>query len=112
MSTPTWSEEARLGVRGGSRRVGRVLGSSVAATLDTKLAVGVGLRLAVLVEAAFLYVLLGIVLLDPGEERLGITGDGCAELGLLGGRELVAQERDGGLEQELERVIGQGAQHA
>jgi hypothetical protein len=53
----------------------------------------------------------GVVLLDPGEERLGVARDDITEGGPLLGREGGAEQVDGGGEQELEGSVGQGAQH-
>jgi len=68
-------------------------------------------RLTGLVEAAFLNILLGVVLFDPGEQGLGVTGDGIAKARLLLEWERGAEELDARGEQELERGVGHAAQH-
>ncbi|NNJ12852.1 hypothetical protein EKD04_021225 [Chloroflexales bacterium ZM16-3] len=102
-----------LGVASGRRMVmaGRVLSSGVAALLDAELAVGVARRLAGLVEPALRDELLRVVLLDPGEDGLGIAGDDIAEGGLLVGRKGRLEQVDAGGEQELEGRVGEVAQH-
>src|SRR5689334_8582853 len=97
-----------LGIGGWGRVVVVIIvWRTVGARLDAKFAVAVARGLARLVEPAFLYILLGIVFGDPGEDGLRIAGNRVAEGGLLVRREGRLQQLNGGAEQELERGIGQ-----
>jgi hypothetical protein len=79
------------------------------ALLAAQATVGIARGLPGLV-VAITQALLGVVFLDPGDNVLGVHGDGVAERHV--GRQFPAQGRDGAVEQELERGVGQVAQHA
>ncbi|NTV64395.1 MAG: hypothetical protein HGA65_12775 [Oscillochloris sp.] len=55
--------------------------------------------------------LFGVVLLNPGEQGLGIAGDSIAEGGLLGLGQGILEQLDARREQELEGGVGEVAQH-
>ena len=78
------------------------------ALLAAELAVGIARGLAGLVVAV-LDVLLGVVLGDPGQDVLGVAGDGVAEVDV--GRQCGGDDLYSGVEQELGGGVIQLAQH-
>jgi len=73
----------------------------IAAMLDAAFAVFVAVGLFGLVKPAFFDELLGVVLLDPGENGLGVAGNRVAKGGLLLRRECRFEQVNAGTEQEL-----------
>ena len=110
---PDLELRGRFGVgRRGGMVGARCLGRGVAALLDAELAVRVAGWLAGLVQPPLLDILLGVVLLDPGEDGLGIAGDHVAEGGLLRRGQSGFEPLDAGREQELQGGVRQLTQHA
>ena len=80
----------------------------VAASFDPQPTIGVGSWLAGLVIAAFFNESARIVLLYPGDDMLGIQGDGSPEVRLRG--QFVLQNMNGAVEQELQDLVVERAQ--